>query len=411
MIKQTQQKSISLIGMDAHSEHVTLCITNWSHGSDPVVRRTITIPLNCLETTYKKQIPPGSLTVLESSTNSFSIHDRLLAIGYKSKVLVSDTLAGRSRADNINDRSDATKLAVAYARGGTRQVHVPSAYYRRLRDIYFGYRNAVKDSTRCSNRIWAFCSQYGLSLPKRTYRRKVASVKAALMAHNWSEEDQFHIDVLLQAYKDAVERRELYMKRIVEIVHSYTQRIMLMRVVGVRFRVAFVLVAFIEDVSRFENPKKLAAYIGLNPTVCDSGKHESRRKVSSYGRSDLRSLMVEAAQAAYRAGSTKAVKWARYKVLSGKNVNLMICALARKMAVKAWHILMGHPVPDKEDEKSFTLKLRKLACAIGKERLAEFGHKNSKEYADSVCVKLYAQLNDELQTAECMHEVLCATKR
>ena len=72
---------------------------------------------------------------------------------------------------------------------------------------------------------------------------------------------------------------------------------------------------------------------------------------------------------------------------------------------------MGHPVPDKEDEKSFTLKLRKLACAIGKERLAEFGHKNSKEYADSVCVKLYAQLNDELQTAECMHEVLCATKR
>jgi hypothetical protein len=52
-------------------------------------------------------------------------------------------------SDRINDRIDARNLATAYARGGTREVHRPSAPYSGWRDIFFGYRTAVKDSVRC----------------------------------------------------------------------------------------------------------------------------------------------------------------------------------------------------------------------------------------------------------------------
>ena len=97
--------------------------------------------------------------------------------------------------------------------------------------------------------------------------------------------------------------------------------------------------------------------------------------------------LKKAAQAAYRTGSTKTVRWARARAAAVKNHNVVICALARKMLVKGWHILMGHPVPDREDEESFTCKLRKLAYAIGKEKLSELGFKNRKQYAESVCAK------------------------
>jgi hypothetical protein len=59
-------------------------------------------------------------------------------------VLASDTLAGMSPRRPINDRIDAQNLAAAYARGGTREVLVPSGAFAEWRDVWFGYRNAVK---------------------------------------------------------------------------------------------------------------------------------------------------------------------------------------------------------------------------------------------------------------------------
>jgi hypothetical protein len=102
----TTQETI-LVGIDAHSEKIALCITRWQHGLDPIVLKSITTTLDSLENTYKRQVPAGALTVLEASTNAFSIVRRLRAVGQCAKVLVSDTLAGRARADRINDRIDA----------------------------------------------------------------------------------------------------------------------------------------------------------------------------------------------------------------------------------------------------------------------------------------------------------------
>ena len=61
---ETTQETI-LVGMDAHSEKIALCVTRWQHGSDPTVLKQITTTLDSLETTYRRQVPAGALTVLE----------------------------------------------------------------------------------------------------------------------------------------------------------------------------------------------------------------------------------------------------------------------------------------------------------------------------------------------------------
>ena len=174
-------QDITLVGMDAHSEKIELCVTRWRHGADPVTVKRITATLDAMEATFRGNVPPGAVVVLEASTNAFSVAGRLTGIGYRAKVLVSDTLAGMARADRVNDRIDARNLAAAYARGGTREVHVPSKTYAEWRDIWFGYRNAVKDAVKWSNRIWAFCSGHGFDLPKRQRRKKAAEIMKQVM--------------------------------------------------------------------------------------------------------------------------------------------------------------------------------------------------------------------------------------
>lgn len=394
-------QDITLVGMDAHSEKIELCVTRWRHGADPVTVKRITATLDAMEATFRGNVPPGAVVVLEASTNAFSVAGRLTGIGYRAKVLVSDTLAGMARADRVNDRIDARNLAAAYARGGTREVHVPSKTYAEWRDIWFGYRNAVKDAVKWSNRIWAFCSGHGFDLPKRQRRKKAAEIMKQVMELGWTQEESFHVRTMLGEYGHACEVRDKYLSRIERTVAANTQMTRVMQVLGIRFVVAFALIAFIEEIRRFPGSKNLVSYIGLNPRVSDTGKTEGARTVSRFGRKDLKALMIEAAQCAMRTGTSGMHKWAKRKLAAGMHRNKVAVALARKMACHVWHILMGHPSPNIEAEKSFKGKLAKLACRIGPEGIGALGYKTAKEYVTAVCGHLYprAQLTTaELQT-------------
>ena len=392
--------AVTLVGMDAHSEKIALCVTLWRHGSDPTVVENITTTLDAMEATYRRHVPAGSLTVLEASTNAFAIAGRLTSAGFGVKVLVSDTLAGMSRNDRINDRIDAQNLATAYARGGTREVFVPTDVFAEWRDIWFGYRNAVKDSVKWSNRIWGFCSGHGFKLPKAQFKKKETEVRTQIEAFGWTEPETFHIDMMLKEYAHACEVRRAYQLHIERIVAGNAEMTKVMQILGIRFIVAFTLVAFIEDVRRFPAAKKLVSYVGLNPTVCTSGKDAGTRRMSHYGRRDLKALMVEAAQCALRKGGSDMHKWARRKAAEKKHTNVVVCALARKMVCYVWHILMGHPTPNAEPEVSFKRKLAKLACALGKKEMANLGYKTTGEYVSSVCERLYPpQAPQELRTS------------
>jgi transposase len=384
-----KEQAISLAGMDAHSEKIELCLTRWSHGTDPQVRRSITTSLAALEATYAAQVPAGTLTVLEASTNAFSIARRLGRIGYEAKVLTADTVAGMSRGDRVNDRIDARNLAVAYARGGAREVLVPAERHEQWRDIWHGYRCAVKDSVKWSNRIWAFCSGHGFELPTRLRRRKAAQVRAQVTGLGWDDEQAFHVNLLLGEYEHACGVRDCYLRRIERIVAGNTEMIRVMQVLGIRFVIAFALVTYIEDARRFATARKLVSYIGLNPRVCESGKQKGHRATSSYGRRDLKTAMVEAAQTALRHGDGGMHRWARRKIAEGKHRNEVIVALARKMVCHVWHILMGHPPPEVEPSRTYVTKLTTLGYQLGSESIRAMGYHSAKEYALALCSEFY----------------------
>ena len=238
--------------------------------------------------------------MMKVSTNFFFVARRLLSLGYDAKVLVSDIAKGLAPNDCVNDRIDACNIALAYARRGEAKtvVFIPSVEYHVYRDIWFGYRNAQKDVLRWKVGIWSFCNRHGLNEPVKAKTRNPDRIRKYIECLGWPETRKFQIDTMLQSLEFAESMKKRAQARIGQIVAGNESMRRAMSVLGIGALGAFALMAFVENIERFGNPKKLVRYTGLNPTVNKSGKDDVNGGLSYRGRGDLRSLLVEAANSA-----------------------------------------------------------------------------------------------------------------
>jgi hypothetical protein len=162
----------------------------------------------------------------------------------------------------------------------------------------------------------------------------------------------------------------------------------LMTIGGVHVTVAMGLLAAIGDITRFASPKKLVSYLGLNPTVRQSGNRAAQHgRITKQGRSHARGMLVEAAWAAARAPGPLRAFFLRIQSKRGKQVAAV--ATARKLAVLAWHLLTKQEDYAWARPALLQAKLRKTELAAGepaaKGRRQGGAHAyNSKEVRDHV---------------------------
>ena len=136
---------------------------------------------------------------------------------------------------------------------------------------------------------------------------------------------------------------------------------------GVNAVTAATLVAAVGDVARFPTPRHLVSYLGLNPTVRQSGNEKARHgRISKQGAPLARHVLVEAAWHAARTPGPLRAFWQRVAAKRGGNIATV--AVARKLTVIAWHLLSD------DEEYAFARpslvreKLRRLELLVGAER-------------------------------------------
>lgn len=201
-----------LVGMDAHTRKLALCLARWDYGSDP--KRLKTFPyvvLSDMERFYEANIPVEATTIIEATSNAFVIKERLEKIGRKVEIVKSDVLKSISQDDRITDLIDAQKLTIAYARGASLNlVRHPDRATADQRALFGGERMATKEVTRSSNRIWALCNEYGLTLPKKGRLAKVEEIRLLAKSRELSDWQKFRIEDEIASYEKALERKEKY---------------------------------------------------------------------------------------------------------------------------------------------------------------------------------------------------------
>ena len=251
---QPSAGTMTLVGMDAHTRILSLCIAEWRHGEDPKVKdRLPQVMLEDMEKVYESRVPKDAVTLIESSGNTRIIVRRLEAIGRRVEVLNSDILGSISERDRVNDRIDAEKLAYAYARGNSngKTVWVPSEEYAGYRDLLSGYLRSSRDATRASNRIWAFCNSHGLPLPKRGMPRKSEKVRSILEGMSLDGNQRALVEGQLEDFEHFRRRRTEDLGRIKRAAIRRRDVLRLMQLPGIQLYIAFAIVAYVEDIRRF----------------------------------------------------------------------------------------------------------------------------------------------------------------
>lgn len=143
----------------------------------------------------------------------------------------------------------------------------------------------------------------------------------------------------------------------------------LMTIPGVDVAAACTLVAAIGDIRRFDSPRKLAAYLGLDPRVRQSGEKPARYgAISKRGNAQARHVLVEAAWQALRTPGPLRAFGERIRARKGAQVAAV--AVARTIATIAWQMLTRQEDYAFQRPSLLRKKLRNAELRSGAPRLS-----------------------------------------
>jgi transposase len=374
-----------VIGFDSHPDSFTAAILRGPTPAAAVVEKTFNkVPMVQLQSWAQKHTTAQDLLVLEASGNSFQVVRSLARVQRQALVLESCQMGKLKEAHANNDKLSAVRIGKAYLAGTAKTVWVPDLQTQERRDWYYAHHKATKRTTQLRARLRSYLSDNGVRLKKETRLSNLATTQEQILqARSWSARQWQVIEGLLMEMRHAEEQRQHWRGLIAQEVLTDPHLLSIVRLCGVREMVAFALGAFVGDIRRFAEPKKLVKYVGLNPAFDDSGETEWKGGIGGHGHKELRWLLIEAAQSILRSPSNPLAQWGRKLLARKGSLNVAVCAVARKLIVAVWYLLMGRCTSLEEITAALRLKIGKMISQVGAAGLKKLG-RTRKTFRDEI---------------------------
>ena len=370
--RQVMKKHITFVGLDVHKNSIHVALADEDRNGEVRYYGAIGGTLADLDRLVKKLTSSSKELrfVYEAGPCGYEIYRSLIEKGYACSV-VSPSRIGRKPTDRVKtDRRDAMMLARLHRAGELTYVFVPRAEDEAMRDLTRAREDALKSQRVARQQLCGMLLRLGFRYPGRT---------AWTPAHfRWLAERKMPTpsqQVVFQEYIDAIEETTKRVERMTRQIDILIPSWRLAPVVkalhalrGVSRIVAATMIAELGDLTRFEHPGKLMAFLGLVPSEHSSGQKRRLGAITKCGNGHARRVLVEAGQAySYQArispqllkrqeGVSKEVKeisWkcqvrlcARFRRLTaaGKNRNTVVTAIARELAAFMWSIAKQVPI-------------------------------------------------------------------
>lgn len=322
-----------VIGLDVHRNFAQVAILDdgvvKDHGRFVMEREAVLAFAN-------KVLTKEDEVVLEATGNTAIIVKLLTP--FVRRVVIANPLQVRAIAwaKVKTDKIDAATLARLHAAQFLPEVWMPPEDVERQRRIIAERTQLVGQMTRLKNRIQSIL--HANLIPKETGRifskRSRARLEALpLPADQMRMVLRHHDELARLAAELAVIDRDLALHALAD---PNVKR--LMTIGGVDAIVAASVLAAIGDIGRFSSPEKLVSYLGLNPSVHQSGDHPAYHgHITHRGRGHARGMLVEAAWSIASSAGPLSAFFHRISVKRCKSVAAI--ATARKLAVLVWHML------------------------------------------------------------------------
>jgi transposase len=282
--------------------------------------------------------------VVESTGNLWiPIHDRLEERG------IDVTLSNPSKTKIISeakvktDKRDARMLARLLKADLLYTCYVPGGELRSRRELLRHRLDLVKMRTAIRNRVHALLDKHCLRMPGAT-PFSGGSVKWLRGLHlGFMDDAVLSSDLALLEVLDA---QVGAMEDKIAAVAAEDRRVrLLMTMTGVGYFTALLVLSEVGDVSRFRGCKEFASWMGLAPSVHQSGERAWTGSVRGPGNRRLRWAMVEAAQTAVRHDPRLGGMYEKVSRRGGKACAAV--AVAHEMAMIMYFMLVrGEPYRD-----------------------------------------------------------------
>lgn len=358
--------SITVVGIDSHKNSMEI-VTADNFGAMEVRRfGTIGGTMDALDRAVRKLASRGTTLhfIYEAGPCGYEIYRHLTRKGFSCQV-VAPSKTPRKSGDRIkNDRRDAETLARLGRAGELTVIQVPSEEDEAMRDLTRGREDAVRALRIARQQLSAFLLRYGKRYPgKKPWTPAHLGWLADLSLPHPSQQ------IVLQEYiatvREGTERTVRMTDQILQLLPAWRWKPVveaLQALRGVAPLVAATTIAEIGDLSRFANPRRLMAYLGLVPSEDSSGETTHRGSITKTGNGHVRRALMEAAHAyAFPARVSRhllkrqegvpepvrAIAWkaqvrlcGKYRRLTarGKLPNKAVTAIARELSGFMWAI-------------------------------------------------------------------------
>jgi transposase len=326
--------TLRIIGMDIH--RVAAEVVSLLDGKIVKLGRVQMIR-DKLEHFARKELTHDDHVVIEATGNAAAVAEVLSP--YVDRIAIANPKQVHmiAHAKVKTDTIDATVLAKLYASGFLPEVWVPDPATLALRRQVTRRTQLVRQRSRLKNLIQSILHAHlippcphgnlvGISGRKWLARQILPADERAAIKRHLGLIAQ--IDEALTVVQTDITQHAL---------HDSTIR-RLMTLPGIDVTVAASVAAAIGDIQRFSDPQRLVAYLGLNPSVRQSGEGPAYHgRITKQGRGHARGMLVEAAWAAARSPGPLRAFYKRIASRRGKHIAAV--ATARKLAMIIWHML------------------------------------------------------------------------
>jgi len=273
--------SITVVGMDVHKDSIEIVIAETTGTQEVRHYGKINGDMASLDKAVRKLKSTSRELhfVYEAGPCGYEIYRHLSRQGFTCVVVAPSKTPKRSGDRIKNDRRDAQTLARLYRAGELTPVYVPRQDDEAMRDLTRAREDAVKALRTARQHLGAFLLRHGHRYPGKTswtpaHMRWLSDIT---MPHPAQQ-------ITLQEYIHAVSEDTLRVDRLVDQILKLLPQWRLAPVVealqalrGVAPIVAITTASEIGDITRFENPRQLMAYLGLIPSEYSTGNGHVRR--------------------------------------------------------------------------------------------------------------------------------------
>jgi transposase len=374
MHAQASHKYPAYIGLDVHKETIVVAVARAGRDT-PESREEIANKPKAIAKLVERLDREFDGEVLlfcyEAGPCGYGLYRQLLELGHDCQV-VAPSLIPKKPGDRIKtDRRDACKLARTLRNGDLTAVWVPDEEQEAMRDLTRARDDLKAQERKARQQLNAYVLRHGHVWPSNKTRWTQTH-------YNWLESLKFPHDwqqVVLQEYIDAAKAAS---QRVADIT-AQMERVLpqwslapvvdsLVALRGIDKLAAMVLLAELGDISRFDSPRQLMAFLGLVPSEHTSGGRRRQGAITKTGNSHARRMLVESAwsyrfparqtahlkrKAKNASDEAKAIAWraqkrlcGRYRTLlqAGKNTKQTTVAIARELVGFIWDIAC-HEMP------------------------------------------------------------------